>query len=158
MSDDSNGSSKLELAYVQGIFDKLGMRHYADAGSKERLALAGKLADSIFADIEAVAKEARETMKREAGYWRYVSRRTYNAMVRNHEIVNWETGEKLVQDELDENEDQEHDDDWVNDANAPGREKIMDRVCRISIQDLHTEWNGEKPFSRGPEYGISQGL
>src|SRR5436190_20151298 len=107
VTDDANGSTKLELAYVRDIFDKLGVRPYADAGSKERLVLAGKLANSVFADIEAVAKEARETMKREAGYWRYVSRKTYNAMVRNHEIVNWETGEKLVQDELDEDEDQD---------------------------------------------------
>jgi hypothetical protein len=107
--DDSSGSSKLELAYVQGIFAKFGVRPFADGSSKERLSLAVKLADSVFADNEAVANEARETMKREAGYWRYVNRGIYNAMVRNHEIVNWETGEKLVQDDIDEDEEQERD-------------------------------------------------
>lgn len=34
-------------------------------------------------------------MMRMAGYWRYVNRRTYNAMVRNNQLWDWATGEKL---------------------------------------------------------------
>ena len=36
-----------------------------------------------------------ETMQRMAGYWRYANKRTYNEMVRNNEIWDWATGEKL---------------------------------------------------------------
>lgn len=63
--------------------------------TKQRKALDGKLRAAIKADLIAYENEVAETMTRMAGYWRYVNRRTYNAMVQMNEIWDWATGEKL---------------------------------------------------------------
>lgn len=38
-------------------------------------------------------------------YHRWANKRTYNAMVRNNELINWETGERLA--ELEDGEEPE---------------------------------------------------
>ncbi|KAL2354500.1 hypothetical protein BJ546DRAFT_62322 [Cryomyces antarcticus] len=57
-------------------------------------------------DLAQARNELAETMMRKAGYWRYVNRKTYNAMVANNEILDWETRGRLtaiVEDQNDDN-------------------------------------------------------
>ncbi|KAK2839254.1 hypothetical protein FQN49_006324 [Arthroderma sp. PD_2] len=92
---DYSSVNKVELPMIREILAELDIRINHKGSDKDRKALLIKVADAIFLDITLVSKEARETMRRSAGYWRFVNKRTYNAMVRNSKIVNWETGEKL---------------------------------------------------------------
>ncbi|KAL8658834.1 MAG: hypothetical protein Q9226_000767 [Calogaya cf. arnoldii] len=73
--------------------------------SKERAALMKQLKTAIRDDIDKVENENRDTMMRMAGYWRYVNRKTYNFMVRNNQIWDWTTGQKL--EEIEEEEESE---------------------------------------------------
>lgn len=60
-------------------------------------------------------------MMRMAGYWRYVNRRTYNAMVRHNQLWDWATGGKLEELDLDlsgESDDLTNDDDGDDDERA----------------------------------------
>ncbi|MCJ1469621.1 hypothetical protein MMC07_008256 [Pseudocyphellaria aurata] len=68
--------------------------------TKDRTSRLARLRDTIEKDLRCVENEDRETMARMAGYWRYVNRRTYNAMVRNNLLWDWATGAKL--DEIEE--------------------------------------------------------
>ena len=67
----------------------------AGASCRESKTLLSKLCDAIRNDLLIVENEDRDTMMRMAGYWRYVNKRTYNAMVRNNELWDWATGAKL---------------------------------------------------------------
>ncbi|KAL2003225.1 hypothetical protein VTN02DRAFT_4632 [Thermoascus thermophilus] len=95
----------LQSKYIVSIItSKLGVSPPIDEGSKERKILIGKLGYAIKADIETVANEAKETMKRQTAYWKYVNKKMYNNMARNNELVNWETGEKLHELALEDDE------------------------------------------------------
>ncbi|KAM5436587.1 hypothetical protein McanCB21832_002322 [Microsporum canis] len=96
------GVNKAELPIIREILAEFNIRINERNSSKDRKALLTKLAEAIFADMETVSNEARETMRRSAAYWRFANKRTYNAMVRNSKIVNWETGEKLTEDPVEE--------------------------------------------------------
>lgn len=73
--------------------------------SRERTALVKQLRSAIQDDAEKVENENRDTMMRMAGYWRYVNRKTYNFMVRQNQIWDWATGQKLEEiEEEDESE------------------------------------------------------
>ncbi|KAL8669097.1 MAG: hypothetical protein Q9168_006299 [Polycauliona sp. 1 TL-2023] len=63
--------------------------------SKERVALLKQLRGVIRDDLDKVENENRDTMMRMAGYWRYVNRKTFNFMVRNQQIWDWTTGQRL---------------------------------------------------------------
>ena len=76
---------------------------------KEHRALLAKLYEAIRRDLQCVANETQQHMMRMAGYWRYASRRTYNHMVKQNRIWDWETGAKL--EEVDEDEEIEYDDE-----------------------------------------------
>ena len=78
---------------------------------KERKSLLARLTTLIATDLECVNNEDRETMLRMAGYWRYVNRRTYNAMVRHNQLWDWETGAKLEEIE-EENDCGDDEDGW----------------------------------------------
>lgn len=100
------------------------------AASKERKSLVAKLQDAIHADLTVTDNEDRDTMMRQAGYFRYVNRRTYNAMVRNNQIWDWVSGRKL--EEVDEEEeddgavvDDDVDDD-DDDRGGMGRERVIE--------------------------------
>ncbi|EFR02393.1 hypothetical protein MGYG_05389 [Nannizzia gypsea CBS 118893] len=99
--------NKYELPMIKEILDALNIRINNGNADKDRKQLLTKLGEAIFADLELVSNEARETMRRSAGYWRFANRRTYNAMVRNSKIVNWETGEKLTEETLPAHESEE---------------------------------------------------
>lgn len=98
--DEYGSVNKYELPMVKEILAGLNIRTNDRNADKDRRLLLTKLGDAIFADLALVSNEARETMRRSAGYWRFANRRTYNAMVRNSKIVNWETGEKLTEETL----------------------------------------------------------
>ena len=76
-------------ATVDQVLQTLGLDTNLIRPTKERKALDAKLRESMWADLVIDANEQVETMQRMAGYWRYVSRRTYNAMVRMNEIWDW---------------------------------------------------------------------
>ncbi|KAL2222140.1 hypothetical protein M432DRAFT_636784 [Thermoascus aurantiacus ATCC 26904] len=94
----------LQSKYVVNIINKLGINPLIDDRSKERKTLVEQLGNAIRADIETVANEAKETMKRQTAYWKYANKKMYNTMVRSKELINWETGEKLQELELEDNE------------------------------------------------------
>lgn len=106
--------NKLEVPFIQEAFAKLDIRIGGKNPDKERKTLLLKVADAMIADVELVANEARETMRRSAGYWRFANRRTYNAMVQNNQAVNWATGERLS----DDSGDADDESDSVNTLNS----------------------------------------
>ena len=77
------------------IFASLGVSTNLTKAGKERRSLDTKLRAAILGDLVAFENDSVETMQRMAGYWRYANRRTYNEMVRNNELWDWATGEKL---------------------------------------------------------------
>ena len=77
------------------IFAQLGIRTNISKANRERKSLDTKLRAAILRDLAAFENDQVETMQRMAGYWRYANRKTYNAMVRNNELWDWATGEKL---------------------------------------------------------------
>ena len=77
------------------IFASLGISTHLSKANKQRKSLDAKLRAAILGDIVAFKNDQVETMQRMAGYWRYANKRTYNEMVRNNEIWDWATGEKL---------------------------------------------------------------
>ena len=87
--------SLLQLEHMRVVFNKLGVQLVGEGNSKERKELVEKLASAVWLDIELVANEARETLWRMAGYWKWANKRTYNAMVVNNQIVEWSTSKEL---------------------------------------------------------------
>ena len=77
------------------IFAVLGIKTNISKANKERKALDSKLRAAILRDLVAFDNDQVETMQRMAGYWRYANKRIYNEMVRNNELWDWATGEKL---------------------------------------------------------------
>ena len=77
------------------IFDRLGISTDVSKANRERKSLDAKLRAAILGDLLAFENDQVETMQRMAGYWRYANKRIYNEMVRNNEIWDWATGEKL---------------------------------------------------------------
>lgn len=88
------------------ILEQLGISSTPGHSSRERNALIKHLRNAIRDDTEKVENENRDTMMRMAGYWRYVNRKTYNVMVRNNEIWDWVTGQKLEEIGEEEEEDE----------------------------------------------------
>lgn len=80
----STGSDFVEQTAV--VMDELAVQPNKPGQSKERKMLVERIAQSIQDDLHIVHLEGAETMKRKAGYWRFVSRRTYNKMVANQEV------------------------------------------------------------------------
>ncbi|KAL8944346.1 MAG: hypothetical protein Q9216_000531 [Gyalolechia sp. 2 TL-2023] len=87
------------------LVERLGISSTRVHSSRERTALVKQLRNAIRDDTEKVENETRDTMMRMAGYWRYVNRKTYNFMVRQNQIWDWATGQKLEEiEEEDESE------------------------------------------------------
>lgn len=77
------------------IFAQFGIGTNISKVNRERKALDTKLRAAILGDLLAFENDQIETMQRMAGYWRYANKRTYNTMVKNNELWDWATGEKL---------------------------------------------------------------
>ena len=82
---------------LNSIFAVLGIKTNISKANKERKALDSKLRAAILRDLVAFDNDQVETMQRMAGYWRYANKRIYNEMVRNNELWDWATGEKLLE-------------------------------------------------------------
>jgi hypothetical protein len=96
-SSDTSTNGPRMTAILRGLGFNIAEPLYR---SKKCKCLLDRLRQAIHVDLVSVENEDRETMMRKAGYWRYVNRRTYNAMVRNNQIWDWATGAKL--EELDD--------------------------------------------------------
>ncbi|KAL8946902.1 MAG: hypothetical protein Q9222_006764 [Ikaeria aurantiellina] len=99
--------------YITFTLERLGIPHCPLHASKERNTLEKQLRIAVREDLEKVENEDQEIMMRMAGYWRYVNRKTYNFMVRQNQIWDWATGEKLeeVEDNDEDSLSREIDDD-----------------------------------------------
>ena len=98
-ANESKNSAMPDLEAQNEILDpilnNLGIRVNVSKATKERKSLETKLRNAIMEDLLAFQNEQDEKMQRMAGYWRYVNRRTYNQMVKNNELWDWATGQKL---------------------------------------------------------------
>ncbi|KAL8730719.1 MAG: hypothetical protein Q9166_003911 [cf. Caloplaca sp. 2 TL-2023] len=116
----ANGIAKTSPKAIQDdtgislILEDLGVRPHSMNPSKQRSTLVRQLSSAIRDDIEKFENEKRDTMMRMAGYWRYVNRKTYNYMVRNNQIWDWVTGQKL--EEIEEETESELDTEEGRDA------------------------------------------
>ena len=110
------------------ILSRLNVKVCVLAASKERKSIVAKLQDAIRTDLAIADNEARDTMMREAGYFRYVNRRTYNAMIRNNQIWDWVSGRKLeeVDEDDDEDDGEESHSGAVDDGFAVAPERVID--------------------------------
>ncbi|KMU81793.1 hypothetical protein CISG_02810 [Coccidioides immitis RMSCC 3703] len=94
----------LKIPYIRDILDKLSVKPPSPKDSRRRRTLMCSLIEAILGDFEFLANEARETLKRAAGYWRFANKRTYLAMTQNNKTINWETGEKINEEAFDSSE------------------------------------------------------
>ncbi|KAL8830323.1 MAG: hypothetical protein Q9170_005780 [Blastenia crenularia] len=101
---------------ITWILGQLGIRPAPPHSSKERSALVKQLRNAIRDDSDKVENENRDTMMRMAGYWRYVNRKTYNFMVRQNQIWDWATGQKLEEIEEEDESDFDTEDDRDTDG------------------------------------------
>jgi hypothetical protein len=90
---------------IYQVISKLGV-NTSRSGTKDVRVLYMKLAEAIVKDIDTTANEARETRKRQLGYYRYADKRAYNAIM---EIVNPAAIIEVSSDEENGNEATEND-------------------------------------------------
>ena len=115
-----------ENEILSPILARLSVKTYLTKATKERKSLDNKLRTAIMEDLVALDNEQAETMQRMAGYWRYSNRRTYNQMVKNNELWDWATGQKLPEieeeSELDsiEEEDEDVEEEYLSNGNPQG--------------------------------------
>ncbi|EER24534.1 hypothetical protein CPC735_059040 [Coccidioides posadasii C735 delta SOWgp] len=105
--EDKDGllvAASLKIPYIRDILDKLSVKPPSPKDSRRRRTLMCSLIEAILGDFEFLANEARETLKRAAGYWRFANKRTYLAMTQNNKTINWETGEKINEEAFDSSE------------------------------------------------------
>jgi len=98
ISQDRRGKAELKItdAEIERIMTELKVHDmYHVKGKKER-ALVGRLRDKIVEDLKHEHGEARETMMRKAGFWRWASRKAYNRLAENGRIWDWKSGEDLA--------------------------------------------------------------
>lgn len=146
-----------ERALLEPMLANLGIRTRVFRPTKERKNLFARLQTTIVGDLEAFENEQAETMIRMAGYWRYVNRRTYNQMVRNNELWDWATGQKLPEVEEESDLDAIHEEDESESDNLDGSTPVTTPVttpspetCYDSDYDMPT--NGT-PLSMGKSFG-----
>jgi hypothetical protein len=95
---DSSGPRLIALDPILGvdpkIFERLGVRLAGmDKWSKKRRENLKKLATIIAEDLEVTKKEDREAEIRQAGFLRFVNKRTVTSLDELHEQFSWSTGE-----------------------------------------------------------------
>jgi hypothetical protein len=132
----------LDTDIITEIICNFGIKSPFNEGSKEIQRLLRELGSLIVLDIEIVANEAKETLRRKEGYWRYANKHTYNEMVRKNYLVNWETGEKLR--ELD-TDDTQSDDSIESEVGGSDIE--------VSLEHIKDEANTMEQTHFTPEHG-----
>jgi hypothetical protein len=76
------------------IFERLGVKLAgSNKWSKIRKENLKKLANIIAQDLEITEREGQEAEMREAGFWRFVTKKTAINLAELHEQFNWSTGE-----------------------------------------------------------------
>lgn len=96
---------KLSDAEMDRIMSEFKVPSLALASSKKERALIIRLRSKVAEDFEHNSREARDTMARKAGFWRWASRKAYNRLIANGSIWDAKSGEALTPDaEADEPE------------------------------------------------------
>ena len=98
ISHDRRGKAefKVTAAEIERIMIELRVHDTSHVKGKKERALVGRLRDKIVEDLEHEHGEARETMIRKAGFWRWASRKAYNRLAENGRIWDWDSGEALA--------------------------------------------------------------
>ena len=115
-------------------------------GTKEQKSLLLTLHEAIRQDLECVANDDKEFMKRMAGYWRYANKRIYNIMVQNNQIWDWETGAKLEKlGDMDDDENTNEADypstsDNPSDHDSQNDEDPVTGVDRLTLNVQNGKW------------------
>ena len=141
-ANDSRKPVILDLEEQNEILDpvltSLGVRVNVLKATKERKSLETKLRNAIVEDVLAFQNEQDEKMQRMAGYWRYVNRRTYNEMVKNNELWDWATGQKLPEIEEGELESiqEEDEDNYISGATYVGTPNGWSPECSDNETDV----------------------
>lgn len=91
-----NVSDEVSDAELADLLAELGVSQPVDKPLKKIPDTIDKIAKLVKEDIIVQRREERDYMMRKGGYWRYANKKTYNAMVAQQEIVDWETGAKLT--------------------------------------------------------------
>jgi hypothetical protein len=98
ISQDRRGKAELKItaAEIERIMTELKVNDMCHVKGKKERALVGRLRDKIVEDLQHDHGEARETMMRKAGFWRWASRKAYNRLAENGRIWDWQSGEALA--------------------------------------------------------------
>ena len=98
ISHDRRGKAefKVTAAEIERIMIELRVHDTSHVKGKKERALVGRLRDKIVEDLKHEHGEARETMMRKAGFWRWASRKAYNRLAENGRIWDWKSGEDLA--------------------------------------------------------------
>ncbi|KAI4129690.1 MAG: hypothetical protein LQ347_003672 [Umbilicaria vellea] len=114
--------------------------------SRKRKTLLSRLCHAIHSDLLIMENEDRDTMMRMAGYWRYVNRRTYNAMVRYNHLWDWATGAKL--EEIEEvDEENGGDEDQESLAKGPETQEVDADDCHCPVESYDADFMFKEPDS-----------
>jgi hypothetical protein len=98
ISQERRGKAELKItqAEIDRIMSELKVHDTSRMKDKRERALVGRLREKIVEDLKHDHGEARETMMRKAGFWRWASRKAYNRLVANGRIWDHENGEALA--------------------------------------------------------------
>jgi hypothetical protein len=98
ISQDRRGKAELKItdAEIERIMTELKVHDMCHVKGKKERALVGRLRDKVVEDLKHEHGEARETMMRKAGFWRWASRKAYNRLAENGRIWDWNSGEDLA--------------------------------------------------------------
>ncbi|KAM0713084.1 hypothetical protein Q7P35_000536 [Cladosporium inversicolor] len=98
ISQDRRGKAefKVTAAEMERIITEFKVGDMSHVKGKKERALVGRLHDKIVEDLKHDHGEARETMMRKAGFWRWASRKAYNRLAEDGRIWDWKSGEALV--------------------------------------------------------------
>ena len=165
--DHVQSQTEEENMLLDSIMLHLGIDPHPAHATKSRKSLSTKLRAAIRNDLHIVANDEAEMMQRMAGYWRYVNRRTYNAMIRMNELWDWATGEKLPEIE-EENEESTPEDEIRLEGPASEMHPQSDRETKshaedkdlssltIGVDTLELPNEGEDDFGSQSEYEANQ--
>lgn len=98
ISEERRGKAQLKLsdAEINRIMAELGFPDLSKVKSKEERVILGRLQEKIAEDLMHDHNEARDTMQRKAGFWRWANRKAYNRLAANGRIWDWKNGEDLA--------------------------------------------------------------
>jgi hypothetical protein len=86
---------KVTDAEIDRIMTELKIHDISHVKCKKERALVGRLHEKIVEDLKHDHGEARDTMMRKAGFWRWANRKTYNRLAANGRTWDYENGELL---------------------------------------------------------------